>query len=194
MVTEGAMTMTKFSAELPLESGAAGKFTEEQARQWLAERGDSSVRQLAKLWGWHPSKVQRYLSRVRSETPRETVSETPTVSADTPDTPDTPQGQGRVLGKTPSGTVVAAMPDASDLDDEGPSLGKAPYSDDFKWEPENGAVIVAQQQALAIYINRWGQIVIRAAGEDYGEDVFIRVSPEHVPALIARLSAILKDE
>ena len=56
------------SAELPLESGteahSTAKFTEEQARQWLAERGDSSVRQLAKLWGWHPSKVQRCLSRV----------------------------------------------------------------------------------------------------------------------------------
>src|SRR6516165_8955240 len=114
LAEDGGPTMTILdSAELPLESGteahSTAKFTEEQARQWLAERGDSSVRQLAKLWGWHPSKVQRCLSRVRSETPRDTVSETPTVSADTPDTPETPQGQGRVLGRTPSGTIAAAM-------------------------------------------------------------------------------------
>jgi hypothetical protein len=185
------------SAELPLESGteahSTAKFTEEQARQWLAERGDSSVRQLAKLWGWHPSKVQRCLSRVRSETPRDTVSETPTVSADTPDTPETPQGQGRVLGRTPSGTIAAAMPTAEELADDGPPIARAPYSDDFKWEPENGAVIVPQQPAIAVYVNPWGQVVIRAAGEDYGEDVFIRVSPEHVPALIAKLTAIMKE-
>src|SRR5262249_32619007 len=30
----------------------------EQARQWLAEHGATSVRLLAKLWGWHPSTVQ----------------------------------------------------------------------------------------------------------------------------------------
>jgi len=53
---------------------------------------------------------------------------------------------------------------------------------------------VPQQQALAIYVNPWGQVVIRAAGEDYGEDSFVVVSPEHLPALIARLTAILKED
>ena len=68
------MTMLD-STELPLQPAAdapGAKFTEEQARQWLASNGVQSVRLLAKLWGWHPSKVQRFLSRVRGETPRET--------------------------------------------------------------------------------------------------------------------------
>ena len=70
----------------------------------------------------------------------------------------------------------------------------APYSDDFKWEPENGAIVVAEQRALAVYRNDWGQVVIRAAATEYGEpDAFIVVSQEHLPALIAKLSAILKE-
>ena len=174
------MTMTVLEgAELPLKSAADApgtKFTEEQARQWLAERDNgTSVRQLAKLWGWHPSKVQRFLSRVRGETPRETLADTP---RDTPnvsaDTPETPQGQGLV--------------------DDGPPIAVAPYRDDFDWSAENGDVIVAPQKAIAIYRNAWGQIVIRAAASDYGEeDSFVAVAPEHVPALIAKLSAILKE-
>src|SRR5262249_44881201 len=146
----------------PAADAPGVKFTEEMARQWLAERGGgTSVRLPAKLWGWRPAKVPGFLSRVMAATlattRRETPRETPTVAAeapDTPDTPETPQGRGRVLGRTPSGTIAAAMPDASDLDD-GPPIARAPYSDDFKWEPENGAVIVPQQQALAIYRNPW---------------------------------------
>ena len=104
------------------------------------------------------------------------------------------EGEGRVLGRTPSGTVVAATSDASDITDHGSPIATAPYSDDFNWSPENEDIIVAPQQAIAVYRNAWNQVVIRAAGEgDYSEDVFIRVSPEHVPALIARLSAILKE-
>src|SRR5262249_26985756 len=76
--------------------------------------------------------------------------------------------------------------------DYGTPIARAPYSDDFNWSPENGDVIVAPQQAIAVYRNAWGQIVIRAAGwpED---DAFVVVSPEHLPALIAKLSAILKE-
>jgi len=84
------------------------------------------------------------------------------------------------------------MPAASVVDDS-PPIARAPYRDDFKWSPENGAVIVPQQQALAVYVNPWGQVVIRAAEANEGEDAFIVVSPEHLPALIAKLSAILKE-
>src|SRR5262249_44715682 len=84
-------------------------------------------------------------------------------------------------------------PVASGAADDDRPIATAPYRDDFEWNPENGAVIVPQQQALAVYINPWGQVVIRAAGEDaYGEDSFVVVSREHLPALIARLTAIAK--
>jgi hypothetical protein len=51
---------------------------------------------------------------------------------------------------------------------------------------------VAPQHALAVYRNAWNQIVIRAAAAD-GVDTFIAVSPEHVPALVAKLTALLKE-
>jgi hypothetical protein len=63
MVTEGAMTMTKFSAELPLESGADAKFTEEQALNWLTANPETgkTVREIAAITGHTTLKeVERY--------------------------------------------------------------------------------------------------------------------------------------
>jgi hypothetical protein len=186
------------------------KLTEAQALDWLAANPNTgkTIREIAAIWGWSRSTTQRFLSRddiagVCSILSRGTsagqgenfaeTGGTSGTSGTASEAAEAPQGQGRVLGRTPSGTIAAAMPDASDLDDDGPPIARAPYSDDFKWEPENGAVIVPQQPAIAVYVNPWGQVVIRAAGEDYGEDAFIRVSPEHVPALIAKLTAIMKE-
>jgi hypothetical protein len=177
------------------------KLTEAQALDWLAANTNTSktVREIAAIWGWSRSTTQRFLmSRVgqgRGTSVRQDAKfdETGGTSG-TSETAAAPQGQGRVLGRTPSGTIAAAMPTAEELADDGPPIARAPYSDDFKWEPENEAVIVAQQQAIAIYINPWGQVVIRAGAADYGEeDAFVVVSPEHVPALIAKLTAILRE-
>jgi hypothetical protein len=189
------MTMSD-SAELPLNpaAGSSGtKFTEKQALDWLATNLNTgkTIREIAAIWGWSRSTTQRLMSRVGQERGTSVgqdakFDETRGTSGTSGTARETAEGEGRVLGRTPSGTIAAAMPTAEELADDGPP-------DDFKWEPENEAVIVAQQQAIAIYINPWGQVVIRAAGEDYGEDVFIRVSPEHVPALIAKLTAILKE-
>ena len=196
------MTTSTFdSAAAPLQPAAdvsAAKFTQEQALDWLAANPKpGTVREIAAIWGWSRSTTQRFLmSRVGQE--RGTSVGQDAKFDETRGTSGTAseaaEGEGRVLGRTPSGTVAAAMPDASDLDDDGPPIARAPYSDDFKWEPENEAVIVAQQQAIAIYINPWGQVVIRAGAADYGEeDAFVVVSPEHVPALIAKLTAILRE-
>ena len=76
--------------------------------------------------------------------------------------------------------------------DDSPPFIRAPYSDDFKWEPENGAVIVPEQKAIAVYRNPWGQVVIRAGAAEYGdEDSFVVVSTEHVPALKASPPLVL---
>jgi hypothetical protein len=175
------------------------KFTEEEARNWLAANPNTgTVREIAAIWGWSRSTTQRFVSRVGQErgTGMEqgaNFAETRGTSGTSGTARETAEGEGRVLGRTPSGTVVAAMPTAEELADDGPPIARAPYHDNFDWSAENEDVIVPPQQAIAVYLNRWNQIVIRAAGEDYGEDVFIRVSPEHVPALIAKLSAILKE-
>ena len=169
ILVPNALLTDLLGAEAPLEPTAdapAVKFTEEQARQWLAAHGTQSVRLLAKLWGWHPSKVQRLLNRVRAETVSDTPADTPrassTVSAETPETPQAP-------------------------------FARAPYQDDFDWSPENEAVIVAPQEAIAVYRNVWNQIVIRAEDADDGVDAFVRISPEHLPRLIAALTRILEE-
>jgi hypothetical protein len=195
------MTTSTFdSAETPSQpaaDAAGAKFTEKQALDWLTDNPKpGTVREIAAIWGWSRSTTQRFLMARVGQGHGTSMGQDANF-AETRGTSGTAreaaEGEGRVLGRTPSGTVVAAMPDASDLAD-GPPIARAPYSDDFDWSPENEDIIVAQQQAIAVYRNAWNQVVIRAAGEDdYSEDVFIRVSPEHVPALIAKLTAIMKE-
>ena len=52
-----------------------------------------------------------------------------------------------------------------------------------------------QQSALAIYLNRWGQVVIRQEG-DWNEDgdVYIHFNIDSLPRVIARLQAIQRGE
>ena len=188
------------SAELPLKSAAdapAPKFTAAQAIDWLAANPNTpkTIREIASIWGWSRSTTQRFLSRDDIAAVQNILSRGTRVGqdAETGGTNGT-SDEGRVLGRSPSGTVAAAMPTVADLADDGPPIARAPYSDDFKWEPENEAVIVAEQRAIAVYRNPWGQVVIRASASEYGdEDSFVVVSPEHVPALIAKLTAILKE-
>jgi hypothetical protein len=79
------------ATDLAPDSSPAVPFTEDQALDWLKSNGRQSVRWLARLWGWHPSKVFRLLQRVDGETP-ETVSGTPpTVSAKSETPTETPR-------------------------------------------------------------------------------------------------------
>jgi hypothetical protein len=97
------------------------------------------------------------------------------------------------FGGSSAGTSVRQTPENKTLETPEAPIATAPYRDDFDWSPENEAVIMPTQQAIAVYFNRWGQIVIRAEGADGDEDVFIAIAPEHLPAVIAKLSAILKE-
>ena len=74
----------------PAAAGAAAEFSEEQARKWLDTNHATSIRQLATLWRWNPTRVHRFVTRVRGETVRETPAETPAVLGETPETPETP--------------------------------------------------------------------------------------------------------
>jgi hypothetical protein len=94
------------ATDLAPDSSPAIPFTEAQARAWLDANGQQSIRLTAKLFGWHPSRVKRFLDRAGRETAPETVSETPaSVSAETPavssetpplfrETPETPDEAG----------------------------------------------------------------------------------------------------
>jgi hypothetical protein len=61
-----------------------------------------------------------------------------------------------------------------------------PDDDGFEWRPENEDVLVPESRALALYIIRWGQIVLRQDG-GYDGDVYIQINIHDVPHLIERL-------
>ena len=147
------------AGDCALEEPTAGaaKFSEDQARAWLAENANAgvakaSVRELAVLWGWSRSTTQRFLSRSGDGTAPET-------------------------GGTKLETGGTAAP-----------VSKPQWNDEFDWSPENGDIAVPPQPALAVYANAWGQLVIRN-----DDDMFICVSPEHVPKLIDKMRAVLKE-
>jgi hypothetical protein len=86
-MTERTKSERDLLAPLP-DHAPAVPFTEDEAFGWLASNGQQSVRLMAKLWGWHPSKVQRFMRRVRQAyDPGDTPPDTPpTVPTDTPST------------------------------------------------------------------------------------------------------------
>lgn len=64
-------------------------------------------------------------------------------------------------------------------------------ADDFDWKPENEDVIMSEQRPTAVYLNRWGQAVIRQErGWNEEEDTFVIIDHAHVPAVIKALQAI----
>jgi len=59
--------------------------------------------------------------------------------------------------------------------------------------PESESLVLPSQPAIAVYTNRYNQIVIRqeATGCDQTEDYFVFVCPQHLDALIVRLRKYL---
>jgi hypothetical protein len=133
---------------------------------FAAKPNSRRIREIAALWGWSKSTTQRFVSRFGGS------------------------NAGTSVGQAPKTDGTSGTTGTRDTD---PPIATAPYRDDFDWSPENEAVIMPSQQAIAVYFNRWGQIVIRAEGGYGEEDVFIAIAPEHLPAVIAKLSAILKE-
>jgi hypothetical protein len=64
-----------------------------------------------------------------------------------------------------------------------------PPADDFDWgDPE--LVAIPSQPSVAVFRNHWGDIVIRQEGINMdGSDMWVRVRPENLPALIRVLAA-----
>lgn len=63
--------------------------------------------------------------------------------------------------------------------------------DDFDWKPENEDVILPEQRTTAVYVNRWGQAVIRQEKAwDEEDDTFVIIGHANIPAVIAALQEI----
>lgn len=79
------------------------------------------------------------------------------------------------IGKTASSSVVELV-----------------HSDDnFQWTVNNEDVLLPEQRTTAIYLNRWGQAVIRQERHwDEDSDPFMTIDHAHLPVVIARLQEI----
>jgi hypothetical protein len=66
-----------------------------------------------------------------------------------------------------------------------------PNDDGFDWSPENEDVSLPERRALAVYINAWGQIVLRQDG-GYDDDSWTLINVNDVPGLIERLRELSK--
>src|SRR4030088_1216666 len=63
----------------------------------------------------------------------------------------------------------------------------------FDWSPDNPDVVMPEQPATAVYLNRWGQAVIRQQRDwDDEEDTYVRINLHHVQALIDALQAVMQ--
>jgi hypothetical protein len=65
------------------------------------------------------------------------------------------------------------------------TMTTSPDADEFDWLPENRDAVVARTSPLALYINTWGQIVLRKFDEK--QDVLIEIDIQDVPRLIWHL-------
>lgn len=65
-------------------------------------------------------------------------------------------------------------------------------SDDFNWNEarEAGQVVVPEQQAIAVYENPHGDVVLRQEAPMGDDDHFIYVQHTYLPTLIAALEQI----
>src|SRR5258707_6716418 len=68
-----------------------------------------------------------------------------------------------------------------------------PQNSRFDWGPDNDDLLVPSQPALAVYVNPWGQIVIRQEGEIFQDDSYVIIGSAHVPALIEKLQELISD-
>jgi hypothetical protein len=65
--------------------------------------------------------------------------------------------------------------------------------EDFDWSPRNRDIICPDQQAVAIFLNHWGQVVFRQERSwDEEDDVWVRINFDCLPKVIERLQDLLR--
>jgi hypothetical protein len=66
-----------------------------------------------------------------------------------------------------------------------------PSDESFHWSINNEDVILPEQRTTAIYLNRWGQAVIRQERNwDEESDPFMTIDHAHLPVVIERLQQL----
>lgn len=173
-IADDVLPLDPLASSPAIADGQVTPFTEEQARQYLdATSADgrplSSVRKLAEEWGWHRSRVERFLARRKAENCQ--LAETPPGTAETP---------VETVAALVAKYTTTPKPD--------------PDADFWERAREEGEIVAEMQDEVAIYRNVSDQIVIRRAANWEGrDDVVIVISPSNIPRLIAQLSKLQRE-
>lgn len=188
------------------ELSEAEALNETAARLWfMGERQlgrNPSIRTCAAAWNWPKSRAERFLLRLRTETQTETpTTVSPTVSTSTaPDAKLVEAVKARVIALVAAGEdpTWAAIKAAAELGTGATVTAPPDHEKPFDWSSENTDVIIPEQRSIAVYVNPMGSVVIREASAgcsrcDDDDDVFICITPDALPVLVAKLSAILAE-
>jgi hypothetical protein len=141
------------------------------------EAGSISIREISRRYGVSDTAIRK-----------RSVKEKWNASSRTTDQP----------ANLPNRPVQTDTPTAPPIKSEGDAVVRtnqicdASNDGNFKWEPENADVLLPAQQALAVYINPWGQIVMRQeAYWNEDDDSYVIIGTQHVPALIKKLQELI---
>jgi hypothetical protein len=74
-----------------------------------------------------------------------------------------------------------------------PPPGVVDEPEENHFYPESESLVVPGQPAIAVYTNRFNQIVIRQEAQMYGEDIFVYICPQHLETLVARLRRVAEE-
>jgi hypothetical protein len=69
---------------------------------------------------------------------------------------------------------------------------KTADDDEFNWDVDNHDVLLWDRPAIAVYLNRMSQIVIREESRNGDDDAYIRIDRRDVPVLVQRLQELAR--
>ena len=178
--------------ELPLDTAAKRALIESELRK---EAGRSD-REIARIVGCDHKTVGAARERLGIASPLGNSPPTPTerrnmlinaceaFDAKTP--PETAENVvDRMIAEGKLGDAVAARPAAA-------VKAVVAEPDENYSLPESEDLVLPSQPAVAVYTNRYGQIVIRQEAMGYqDDDHFVYICPQHLDTLIVRLRKFL---
>ena len=178
--------------ELPLDTAAKRALIESELRK---EAGRSD-REIARIVGCDHKTVGAARERLGIASPLGNSPPTPTerrnmlinaceaFDAKTP--PETAENVvDRMIAEGKLGDAVAARPAAA-------VKAVVAEPDENYFLPESEDLVLPSQPAVAVYTNRYGQIVIRQEAMGYqDDDHFVYICPQHLDTLIVRLRKFL---
>jgi hypothetical protein len=157
-------TVEKTTTELPLDAAAKRALIETE----LGKDAGRSDREIARTIGCDHKTVGAARERLGLASPLGNLAE--------------PKTTGEAIARAAGGENIN-WPKVCP-----PPPGVIDEPEENYFLPESESLVLPSQPAIAVYTNRYDQIVIRQEANGYGdEDKFVFICPQHLDTLIVRL-------